>query len=75
MPIDPKRVAGACYGGQISALIEVLSGLYTPRDALAWLVAPQPLLDGRVPADMLANETDAAKVIAVVDQLTDGVHV
>lgn len=74
MPVSPKRIENARYGGQVGSVIEALGDLYEPREALSWLVSPQPLLGGKVPADLLLTEEGSAEVVRAVSQLQDSVH-
>lgn len=75
MPVSARRLEGARYGGQIGGVIEALSDLYPPRDALRWLVSPQPMLNGQVPADLLLTEAGSKLVVGAVSELQDSVHV
>lgn len=53
--------------------LERLKQLYTPTDAHDWVLARQPLLDGRTPAELLqAGRVD--EVLRAIDQLADGVY-
>ena len=54
-------------------IVDLLSDLYEDRDDVRlWLMSRQKLLGGRIPLDMIqAGQTE--ELIAVVDQLRDGV--
>ncbi len=55
-------------------IVEQLSDFYEPHDARLWLFSRQKLLKGAIPAELL-QKGRAGEVIAVIDQLRDGVHV
>ncbi len=55
-------------------IIDELSDFYTPQEARMWLYAPQRLLGDVSPAELI-QEGRAQEVIAVVNQLRDGVYV
>ncbi|HUB48954.1 MAG TPA: hypothetical protein VMB73_28595 [Acetobacteraceae bacterium] len=55
-------------------IVDQLADLYEPRDARLWLFSRQKLLRGEIPADLL-QKGRAGDVIAVIDQLRDGVYV
>ena len=55
-------------------IINELSDFYTPQEARMWLYAPQRLLGDVAPAELI-QEGRAQEVIAVVNQLRDGVYV
>jgi hypothetical protein len=50
-----------------------LASLFTVAELTQWLVSPQPLLDGAIPADLLAKGRDA-EVLRVLDQIGDGAY-
>jgi uncharacterized protein (DUF2384 family) len=54
-------------------LVEQLAELYSPDEARLWLFSRHPLLDGRRPADLIA-EGHAEDVLALIDQLRDGAY-
>lgn len=51
-----------------------LAEFYDPDNARLWLYSPHKLLDGRRPAELIAQgEIDS--VLALIDQLRDGAYV
>jgi uncharacterized protein (DUF2384 family) len=54
-------------------LVERLADLYTPDEARLWLFSRHTLLDGRRPADVIA-EGRTEDVLALIDQLRDGAY-
>jgi len=54
-------------------IVEQLSDFYEPRDARLWLFSRQKSLDGEIPAELI-QKGRASEVIAVIDQLRDGVY-
>ena len=59
---------------ELEYIIEQLSDLYEPQDARLWLYSRQKLLSGLTPAELIQSGR-TAEVIAVIDQLRDGVYV
>lgn len=57
---------------ELEWIVEKLSDLYTPQEARLWLFSRQKLLDGRTPADLIA-ENKSEEVLAVINQLRDAV--
>lgn len=57
---------------ELEYIIDQLSDLYEPKEARLWLFSRQKLLKGETPAKLI-QEKRSAEVIAVVDQLRDGV--
>lgn len=55
-------------------IVDQLSDFYEPREARLWLFSRQRLLGGRTPAELL-QEGRVDEVIAMIDQLRDGVFV
>jgi hypothetical protein len=54
-------------------IVDQLSDFYEPQEARLWLFSRQKLLCGGIPAEMLQQgRTD--EVIALVDQMRDGVY-
>lgn len=51
-----------------------LAEFYEPGDARLWLYSPHKLLDGRRPAELIA-EGDTDSVLALIDQLRTGAFV
>lgn len=59
---------------ELEYIVDQLADLYEPLDARLWLFSRQKLLKGEIPADLL-QKGRADDVIAVIDQLRDGVYV
>jgi transcriptional regulator with XRE-family HTH domain len=55
-------------------LVEELAGFYEPAETRMFFYAPQRLLDGERPVDLI-QRGEAAKVSALVRQIRDSVHV
>lgn len=54
-------------------IVDQLSDFYEPQEARLWLFSRQKLLGGGVPAELIqAGRAD--EVIALVDQMRDGVY-
>jgi len=53
-------------------IVDQLSDFYQPQDARLWMFSRQKLLDGEIPAELI-QKGKAADVIAVIDQLRDGI--
>jgi transcriptional regulator with XRE-family HTH domain len=51
-----------------------LAEFYEPDNARLWLYSPHKLLDGRRPAELIA-QGDIDSVLALIDQLRDGAYV
>lgn len=60
---------------RIANLLAWLDELYTPAEAVKWLAAPQKLLNGDVPADLLSEREGFERVRDVVERLKDGVYI
>lgn len=59
---------------ELEFIVDQLSDFYEPQEARLWLFSRQKLLGGRVPADLIrSGQVD--EVIALVDQLRDGVFI
>jgi uncharacterized protein (DUF2384 family) len=59
---------------ELEYIVDQLSDFYEPHEARLWLFSPQRFLDGKKPADLIhAGRTK--EIIAVIDQLRDGVYV
>ena len=54
-------------------IIDQLSDFYQPQEARLWLFSRQKLLGGSVPAEM-PRQGRSDEVIALVDQMHDGVY-
>jgi hypothetical protein len=55
-----------------SALVRAkLAAVFTEDEIEVWLRSPQPLLDGRVPLEMIADG-ELVRVLALISQLEDG---
>jgi uncharacterized protein (DUF2384 family) len=58
---------------ELAFVVEQLSDLYAPSEARTWLLSPQKLLGGQVPAELIqANRVD--EVLALIHQLRDGTY-
>jgi uncharacterized protein (DUF2384 family) len=55
-------------------IVDQLSDFYQPQEARLWMFSRQKLLSGQIPAELI-QKGRAAEVIAVIDQLRDGVFV
>lgn len=55
-------------------IVDQLSDFYQPKEARLWMFSRQKLLNGETPANLI-QQGRAAEVIAVIDQLRDGVFV
>lgn len=53
-------------------VLDLLSDLYSPREAELWMIIRQPLLGNQRPAMLIAQDR-TAEVIAVVNDLREGV--
>ena len=53
-------------------IVDQLSDFYEPQEARLWLFSRQRLLAGRTPAELI-QRGNADEVIALVDQIRDGV--
>jgi transcriptional regulator with XRE-family HTH domain len=58
---------------ELEFILDKLADLYEPHDARLWLFARQRLLQDRVPAELI-QQGRVDEVLAVVNQLLDGVH-
>lgn len=54
-------------------IVDQLSDFYEPQEARLWLFSRQKLLGGGVPAELI-QQGRADEVIALVDQMRDGVY-
>src|ERR1700681_1377124 len=59
---------------ELEYIIDQLSDFYEPQDARLWLFSRQKLLKGATPAELIQKGNTEA-VIAVINQLRDGVYV
>lgn len=57
----------------VDQIIGRLADLYDASEALAWCQAPQPLLNGQSPIELIEGGK-TSEVIELVDRLMDGVH-
>lgn len=55
-------------------IADQLSDFYEPADVRLWLFSRQKLLNGEIPAELI-QKGRANEVIAVIDQLGDGVFI
>lgn len=67
-PVAQKRLM------ELEYIVDQLSDIYTPEEARLWLYARQKLLGGAVPA-LLIQENRTDELIAVIDQLREGVFI
>jgi transcriptional regulator with XRE-family HTH domain len=58
---------------ELEYIVDQLSDFYEPQEARLWLFSRQKLLDGEKPAELI-QKGDFASVIALLDQLRDGVY-
>ena len=59
---------------ELEFVVDQLSDFYDPQEARLWLFSRQKLLNGQMPADLIrGGKVD--DVIAVIDQLRDGVYI
>lgn len=54
-------------------LVSELAELYPPAEAKLWLFSPHKLLDGKAPADVIANDR-MEDVLTIIAQLKDGAY-
>ena len=59
---------------ELEYIIDQLSDFYEPKDARMWVFSRQKLLDGATPAELI-QKGNTESVIAVINQLRDGVFV
>ena len=59
---------------ELEYIVEQLSDFYEPQEARLWLFSRQKLLGGITPAELIQTGK-TGEVIAVIDQLRDGVFV
>jgi hypothetical protein len=59
---------------ELEYIVDQLSDFYEPQDARLWVFARQKLLNGATPAELI-QKGNTASVIAVINQLRDGVYV
>lgn len=58
---------------ELEYVVDQLSDFYEPNEARQWIFAPQKLLDGRSPAELIrSNRMD--EVMRLVRQLREAVH-
>jgi len=55
-------------------IVDQLADFYEPREARLWLFARQKLLKGEIPAELI-QKGRSAEVMAVIDQLREGVFI
>lgn len=76
-----KKTAGTPHSEKVIVLMRIASlkerllDLYTPRQADEWINAPQKLLSGQRPIDMLSTMGGYLEVDNVVDQILSGTHI
>jgi uncharacterized protein (DUF2384 family) len=59
---------------ELAWIVEKIADLYTPQEARLWLFSRQKMLDGRTPADLIADDK-SDEVLAVITQLQEAVFV
>lgn|SRR3972149_3645612 len=59
---------------ELEWIVEQLADFYTPHEARLWLFSRQKLLEGRAPADLIADGK-SEEVLAVIQRLRDAVFV
>jgi len=59
---------------ELEWIVEQLADFYAPREARSWLFSRQKLLDGKIPADLVA-ENRSEEVLVIIKQLREGVFV
>lgn len=59
---------------ELEFLIDKLADIYEPHDARLWLFSRQRLMGDQVPAELI-QQGRVDEVLAVVNQLLDGVHI
>ncbi|TKC89724.1 DUF2384 domain-containing protein [Trinickia terrae] len=58
---------------ELEWIIEQLADLYEPQEARLWLFSRQKLLNGAVPADLIASG-HSEDVLAMISKLREGVY-
>jgi uncharacterized protein (DUF2384 family) len=59
---------------QIFDMYGQLLELYEPHAARAWLITPQPLLDGRRPCELLSTPRGHQRLLDLLAKLRDDAH-
>lgn len=59
--------------GPLDYIVDQLADLYEPQEARLWLFSRQKRLDGATPAELI-QQGWIEGVIAIIDQLRDGVY-
>ena len=59
---------------ELEWLVEQLADLYSPEEARLWLFSRHSLLEGRMPAELIA-EGQTERVLEIIDQLRDGAYI
>lgn len=59
---------------ELEYVVDQLSDFYEPIETRLWLFSRQKLLDGEKPVDLI-QQGRTSEVLAVIQQLRDGVHV
>jgi len=54
-------------------ICKALDGVYLPEGVRIWLSAPNPMLDGEIPNDLI-ERGDTERVMHVVEMLTTGAY-
>jgi uncharacterized protein (DUF2384 family) len=50
-----------------------LTGLFTPENAISWLKHPVPVLDNRLPMEVMAEDGGLDRVLEVVGRMSWGI--
>lgn len=59
---------------ELEFIVDQLSDFYEPNEARQWIFAPQRLLNGKSPAELI-RDGKIDEVRRLVDQLRDAVHI
>ena len=62
----------AIYAGKVQVALMMLRHLYEPQEAMQWLTSAQPLLQDRVPCDLMLTTDGARLVEALIARICDG---
>lgn len=58
---------------ELDYIVDQLADFYEPQEARLWLFSRQKRLDGATPAELI-QQRRIEEVIAIIDQLRDGVY-
>lgn len=59
---------------ELEWVVEQLADFYEPQEARLWLFSRQKLLEGQIPADLIAADK-SDKVLEVISKLREGVYI